>query len=91
MFRSEPNLRFDFRIEHPGERAAGTASYVENVRVEVEYGFLDPTDANELQDAIRQTLAEFYDGAKVTPSLVTQTILPNVGLDRHDLRNELKE
>lgn len=55
-------LKFEFEIEHSGERAAGLLPYSETVKIEVEYGFGDQT---EMAEMFRDALASWYDGAKV--------------------------
>lgn len=53
-----------FHIDCAPEPAAGLSGYEENIEVRLEYGLQDE-DEGGLTEMLRQTLAEFYDGAKV--------------------------
>jgi len=55
---------YKFYIENPGEEAAGIHSYSERVEVSVDSG--DPGGyPGEFQDYMKNSLAEWYDGATV--------------------------
>lgn len=58
-------MKIEFYVEYPGERAAGLMPYSENVRVEIDHGPTLPEHQRELVEHLRQSLADFYDGAKV--------------------------
>ena len=54
-----------FDVLHPGEPAAGILGYSDQVTVIVESG--DPGgDPLEFEEFIRSSLAEWFDGARVT-------------------------
>lgn len=56
-----------FHIDCAPEPAAGLHGYEEDVEVRLEYGLHDEDEEakKDLTEMLRQTLAEFYDGAKV--------------------------
>jgi hypothetical protein len=56
-----------FHVYFPGELSAGLREYSETVVIYLESG--DPGgEPREFQEYMRKALAEWYDGAKVTPS-----------------------
>lgn len=58
---------FTFDVNHPGEMAAGIWGYSDTVTVKVEN---DPGgDDGEFEQYMRDCLAEWFDGAKVTPNM----------------------
>jgi hypothetical protein len=53
-----------FKINHPGESGAGIRSFSDTITIEIESG--DPGgDVGEFEEHLKQTLIEWYDGAKV--------------------------
>ena len=57
--------KIEFHIEFPGERAAGFMPYSETVRIEIANGEMPAYALCQLTEALRETLRDFYDGAKV--------------------------
>ncbi len=56
--------KLTFIIDHPGEIDAGVWGYTDTVSVEVESGDAGG-DAGEFEEHMRESLAEWFDGAKV--------------------------
>lgn len=58
-------IQFQFYVSHPGEPGAGIRSYSDEILVTVQSG--DPGgDPGEFPEWMRQAIAEWCDGAKVT-------------------------
>lgn len=58
---------YRFMVDQPAELGAGLRGFTDEIFVVVDSG--DPTgDEGDFADFIRQALAEWYDGAAVTPS-----------------------
>ena len=70
-------MKLTFEIVHRGEPSAGINAYDEQVTVEVQYGFgKDDILRTEFAEHMRQALLDFYDGAHVWLSDVSESKKP---------------
>jgi hypothetical protein len=63
-------MKINYDIHHPGERSAGVNAFEDTVTIEIESG--DPGGNNgEFAEHMRDSLKEWFDGAKVKIKEIT--------------------
>jgi hypothetical protein len=65
-------MKISYDVYHPGERSAGINAFEDTVTIHIDSG--DPGgEDDEFAEHMRQSLADWYDGAKVKIEGITKT------------------